>query len=53
MLGGHSGRETPGNIPNPVVKPSSDSVCTALLCGKTETLPEHLTLPDSLRIMQE
>ncbi len=42
MPGGHSGRETPGLIPNPEVKPSSDSVCTALTCGKAETLPGHL-----------
>ncbi len=30
MISGHSGRETPGLIPNPEVKPVGDVACTGL-----------------------
>ncbi len=38
LISGHSGRETPGLIPNPEVKTASDFVCTVLLNGAALTL---------------
>ena len=40
--GGHSGRETPGPIPNPVVKPSNADGTARGIVWESKTLPEYL-----------
>ena len=40
--GGHSGRETPGPIPNPVVKPSNAEGTARGIGWESKTLPEYL-----------
>ena len=42
--GGHSGRETPGPIPNPVVKPSNADGTARGIVWESKTLPEYLIL---------
>ena len=39
--GGHSGRETPGPIPNPVVKPSNADGTARGIVWESKTLPEY------------
>ena len=42
--GGHSGRETPGPIPNPVVKPSNADGTARGIVWESKTLPEYFIL---------